>query len=64
MDKREAAIISAYTGIMIGRVSATHAYIEEKLGFPVLTHQIPQLREQIQNATREDFVKLNNSIIE
>lgn len=31
LTKREAAIISAYTGFMIGEFSEMHKYIEEKL---------------------------------
>lgn len=31
MTKREAAIVSAYTGILIGSFSDMHEYVEEKL---------------------------------
>lgn len=40
MTKREAAIVSAYTGIMLGKFSDMLGYIEEILGRPVHTHEL------------------------
>jgi len=39
MTKREAAIVSAYTGILIGSFSDLHQYIEEIMKRPVWTHE-------------------------
>ena len=40
MTKREAAIVSAYTGVLIGDFDEVHKYIEELLGRPVFTHEL------------------------
>lgn len=40
MTKREAAIVSAYTGILIGDFSDMHKYIEEKLDRAVWTPEL------------------------
>jgi hypothetical protein len=60
MRRREAAIVAAYTGISIGDFSDTHAYIEEKLGRPVWTHEMadPKVWDEIKAASREDFLSL------
>lgn len=39
MNKREAAVISAYTGILCGKFEWVHEYAEEALGRPVFTHE-------------------------
>ena len=41
ITKREAAIISAYSGIMLGKWENCHKYIEEIMGRPVYTHELP-----------------------
>ena len=47
MTRRESAIISAYTGFMITKdFSDVHAYIEEKMGRPVFTHELPIIGEE------------------
>lgn len=40
MTRREAAIIGAYTGVLIGDFADLHAYIEEKFARPVWTHEL------------------------
>ena len=40
MTKKEAAIITAYTGYVIGDFQEAHKYIEEKMGRPVSTREI------------------------
>ena len=39
LTRRQAAILSAYTGILFGPFSDFHAYAEEKLGHQVWTHE-------------------------
>jgi len=58
MTKREAAIVSAYTGKLIGGFSDLHAYIEEKLGHPVMTHQLvdPKINARIKEEAKKDFI--------
>ena len=43
MTKREAAIITAYTGILIGKFNDFHKYIEEKAGRGVYTHWLQRI---------------------
>lgn len=42
MTEREAAIISAFTGISFGGAHFTHfhKYVEEKFGHPIWTHEM------------------------
>ena len=47
MTKREAAIISAYTGYLIGEFSDLHAYTEEVMGQPIFTHEFPYIAEEL-----------------
>lgn len=60
MTKREAAIVSAYTGILIGNFSDMHGYVEEKLGRPIWTHEFAseKLFEEIKEKTKSDFISI------
>ena len=60
MTRREGAIISAYTGILISKdFSDVHKYIEEKMGRPVFTHEIPIIgEEKIRELARDDLKKI------
>lgn len=60
MTKEEAAIVAAYTGIMIGDFSVMHDYVEKKLDRPVFTHEFADREtvDQIKEKTREDFISL------
>ena len=40
MTKREAAVLGAFTGILIGEFSDMHKYIEEIMGRSVWTHEL------------------------
>lgn len=64
MTKREGAIISAFTGILIGKFSDTHKYIEELLDRPLFTHELASLgmREELKEKSKEDFEQLNRDI--
>ncbi len=61
MDKREAAIVSAYTGYLLGDFSEMHKYIEEVMGRPVYTHEMamPGFMENLRELCRADFVALS-----
>lgn len=56
MTKREGAILSAYTGYLLCDFNDFHKYIEELLGHPVFTHEIPELTEEIKERSRTDFI--------
>jgi hypothetical protein len=60
MTKQEAAIISAYTGVLIGKFSDTHEYIERILKRPVFTHELgnKKIWEQIKSNSYNDFVSI------
>ena len=61
MTKRECAIVMAYTGVCMlagENFSIFHKYIEERLGRPVYTHELPELEEEIKEKTERDFLKL------
>lgn len=61
MTKREAAIVSAYTGYLIGTFDELHKYIEEKMGRPVFTHEMASVtfEEQLRKASKVDFVAMS-----
>ena len=60
MTKKEAAIVSAYTGILIGEFSDLHEYIEKILGRPVFTHELAdkELWVEIKEKSRKDFINI------
>lgn len=61
MTKRECAIVMAYTGICMCEgddFNIFHKYVEEKLGRPILTHELPRLEGEIKDKTRSDFLDL------
>ena len=61
MTPREAAIVSAYTGYLIGDFSVMHAYIEEKMGRPVFTHEMgnDMFMKELQQEAKSDFISIN-----
>ena len=60
MTEREGAIVSAYTGVLACDFDVLHAYIEEKLGQPVWTHELADkdLSERIKEAAKADFLAI------
>ena len=65
MNKREAAIISAYTGIGFGgyHFSEFHKYVEEKFGHPVFTHEMANQSfwDKLKELCFDDFKALEAS---
>ena len=61
IKKREASIISAYTGILLGTFSDMHSYIEEVMQRPVYTHEMGnrKIADEIKRLSKEDFLNLN-----
>ena len=64
MTKREGAIITAYTGVLIGSFSEFHKYAEEILGRPIFTHEfgLEEISNQIKDKSKRDFLILNEEI--
>lgn len=58
MTKREAAIVSAYTGYLIGEFKDFHAYSEEIMGRPLFTHEFPSIVEELKEASKKDFTSI------
>lgn len=60
MTKREAAIVGAYTGVLLGKFSDLHEYIEEAMGRPVWTHEIamPGFMNELKERVRPDFLAI------
>jgi hypothetical protein len=58
MTKKEAAIVSAYTGILIGDFSQMHEYIEKLLERPVFTHELAnkEVWNLIKEKSKSDFI--------
>lgn len=60
MTKREAAIVTAYTGFLLGNMADFQAYAEEKLGRSVWTHELATKKTWalLKDACKEDFMAL------
>jgi hypothetical protein len=60
MTRKEAAIVSAYTGILIGKFTDMHEYIESILGYPVFTNQLGNLSflELVKQKAKADFLAI------
>jgi hypothetical protein len=61
MTKREAAIISAYTGFLLGDFSAFHEYVEEILERPIFSHEMGSkvVWEKIKEKSKTDFIEIH-----
>ena len=58
MTKREAAIVSAYTGVLIGDFNEMHRYIEEIMGRQVFTHELSYISDEIIKRSKNDFMNI------
>lgn len=60
MTYKEKIIVSAYTGYLMCDFEDVHAYIEEKLGRPVYTHELASedIQREIRDRTKIDFLSL------
>lgn len=63
ITKREAAIVSAYTGILLGSFEELQAYVEELLGRPVWTPEFADgsFVQQVKLRSYQDFITLKIS---
>ncbi len=60
MTKREAAIVSAYTGILLGELSDIHTYLKEIMGRPVFAHELgdEKFLKRIKEKAKPDFTAI------
>lgn len=60
MTKREAAIVSLYTGYLIGSFSDVQMLASELLGRPVFTHELvdEELQNEMMNRAKPLFVSM------
>lgn len=58
MTRREAAIVSAYTGYLIGGLGDLYNYLSELIGRPIYTHEIPVVLDEYHSKIKQDFVML------
>jgi len=60
LTKREAAIITIYTGVLIGEWSDAQRYAQELMGRPVWTHEFADSKmvEELRKRSRLDFVDI------
>ena len=60
MTIREAAIVSAYTGFLIGDFNDLHKYIEEIMGRPVWTQEMASeaFQAELRAKSKADFISM------
>ena len=58
MTRREATIVSAYTGYFIGGWDDLYKYLSELIGRPIYTHEIHAVLDEYHNKISQDFVML------
>ena len=60
MTKREALIISAYTGYLMCDMSELHKFIEETLGRAIYTHELAddETLNELRDKVRDEFLKI------
>jgi hypothetical protein len=60
VTKREAAIVSAYTGFLIGKFGDMQEYAEGLLGRPLWTHEFgsEELVKLLHELSKPDFVAI------
>ena len=58
MNRREATIVSAYTGYFIGGLDDLYKYLSELIGRPIYTHEIHAVLDKYHSKIEQDFVML------
>lgn len=60
LTEEQAAVLSAYTGILFGDFSVMHAYIEKLMGRPVYTLEMAsaEMTEEIKRLAKPDLLSL------
>lgn len=60
MKKREALVITAYTGTLLCDFSDYQDFVSEIIGRPIFTHEIAyeEISEELRKKTSKEFLKL------
>lgn len=61
MTDKERAVIMAYTGVTMltgDKFRIFHEYVDNVLGRPIMTHELPFLANEIKGKSRDDFIRL------
>ena len=58
MTKREAVVLSAYTGKLLCDFDDYHKYVESLFGCTIFTTELPMLKEDIQERAEEDAMQI------
>ena len=61
LTKHQCAVISTYTGVLLGKFEWTHEYIEKIMGRPVFTHELGDkaFYETIKAKAKGDFLAIH-----
>lgn len=61
LDPEQAAIVSAYTGYLIGSFNEMHKYAEHLFGTPILSSMfgMEEFTDQLREKAKPDFLALN-----
>lgn len=60
MTRQEAAIVSAYTGYLIGSFDDMQQYVDKLVGYPTWTHMYAskEFTEKIRELSKPDFIAM------
>lgn len=67
MTYRECAIVQAFTGVCMLTEDKTghfYQYVEEIMGKPIFTHELPMYADEIKEKSREDFINLCKAAVD
>lgn len=62
MTKREAIVLSAFTGTLLCDFDDYHKYVEELFGSTIFTQELPMLKEDIKVRAEADAMKILNNL--
>lgn len=62
MTKKEAIVLSAYTGVLLCDFDDYHKYVESLFGCSLNTAELLMLKEDIQERATEDAMKIINNM--
>ena len=55
MNKREAAIVTAQTGVLIGKWDDAKAYFQELMGGPIELQDMYSIKDELKIRSKEDY---------